>query len=360
METRVTSQKTAPPKMFPILALSSIILVSLSFFVLLDRNYAVQKRAPQDGRIRLSAGRFALMSTDISGAGGSWEFRRIYRSRVGPPSVLGHGWRMNYTRALKVQRDGGIEILDDFSGPNKAIRETGGTYRILGRQSGRLIRRPSGLLIENSGRGTTEYSAPDQSGIARMVSLTHQSGRRLSFEYTPQGQIKRVTDWAGRTLDYSYDDRGLLQQLKDHQGRGVRFEYDQARRLTTVFRSNGDRVSYRYWEGPSSDLKTNLLASVTSSRRTRRSTPIQANFDYQFTTAGDPQPSASASLSLDHCGLWEDFDAEGGGVLGADCAGGDCAGLLLGMLHPDMLIWGYEGGGRPSAGCFIVDRKSVV
>lgn len=64
----------------------------------------------------------------------------------------------------------------------------------------------------------------------------------------------------------------------------------------------------------------------------------------------------SQAMSLDDCGLWEDFDVGSGpNVVGGECAGEGCAGLLFESLHPEQAIWHATGERGPSEGCFITE-----
>ncbi|MBI3951782.1 MAG: RHS repeat-associated core domain-containing protein [Acidobacteria bacterium] len=77
---------------------------------------------------------------------------------------------------------------------------------------------------------------------------------------------------------------------------------------------------------------------------------------YTF-VANDPvngKDPRGLKMTLDQCGLWTDFDAEGGPpIVGGNCVGGECVGTLFYTLHPDLLTWKQTGGGDPSQGCFI-------
>ncbi|MBI3951784.1 MAG: RHS repeat-associated core domain-containing protein [Acidobacteria bacterium] len=63
------------------------------------------------------------------------------------------------------------------------------------------------------------------------------------------------------------------------------------------------------------------------------------------------------AMQLDQCGLWVDFDQEGGQSFAeGPCVGGQCVGSLFYTLHPDLLTWKQTGGGSPSEGCFASDE----
>jgi hypothetical protein len=61
------------------------------------------------------------------------------------------------------------------------------------------------------------------------------------------------------------------------------------------------------------------------------------------TVVSTPQGQGVAAMELDDCGLWADFDSGGPDVVGGNCIGGECPGVLFDMLHPENLDWKTTG-----------------
>ena len=73
-------------------------------------------------------------------------------------------------------------------------------------------------------------------------------GQVVRYEFSPEGQIRRLVYPDGRAVEYEHDENGNLSRIRDFAGRESLLEYDESDLLTRVRHPNGWVTHYEYDE----------------------------------------------------------------------------------------------------------------
>ncbi len=68
----------------------------------------------------------------------------------------------------------------------------------------------------------------------RLSSMSTSSGKRLSFQYTPNGKIKTIRGPSKMTIDYKYEKLNDLAEVRNGKGQRTRYEYDALHNMTKI------------------------------------------------------------------------------------------------------------------------------
>jgi YD repeat-containing protein len=79
-----------------------------------------------------------------------------------------------------------------------------------------------------------------------LAAVTTSSGRRLSFEYTPNGKIKEIRGPGGLTTEYKYEKLNDLISAKNGKDETTRYEYDTLHNITKVTYADKSYKSLKY------------------------------------------------------------------------------------------------------------------
>jgi RHS repeat-associated protein len=143
------------------------------------------------------------MVAHIDGNGHKWEYKRDALEQVTEEeNPLGKVWKKTYEKA------GNLEKLED---PEKH---------------------------------TTEYAYDESNRLAKIKYSTGKPSE-VTFEYTKDGKVKKMTDETG-TTENTWDKLDRLTQYKNGAGKTVEYEYDLANLPTKITYPNGEHVTREY------------------------------------------------------------------------------------------------------------------
>ncbi|MBI4510912.1 MAG: hypothetical protein HY698_14865, partial [Deltaproteobacteria bacterium] len=220
----------------------------------------------QRSRVTLGDGNYQDEETDLNvpAAGHSFSFARAYNSRVSDGGGrLGNGWTHSFAAALRPGADGIILVNRDgeslfrpngsggFTSPPSIkghLTELADGYQIVFDDGTRWQFATSGRLsaIASSSTGDARLQY-DDSGL--LMSVVDSDGRAvLSFAYSSNGDLAKVSTSQGASVEYSHDDRHRLVAVKDIMGNTKRFGYDESGRMIFKTDWNGNGYSLAYDE----------------------------------------------------------------------------------------------------------------
>ncbi|MDX1253449.1 MAG: type IV secretion protein Rhs [Gammaproteobacteria bacterium] len=129
----------------------------------------------------------------------------------------------------------------------------------------------------------------------RLQSLTDSRGnKRLSYAWSPGGQLNRLTDSDGRVTVYQYDPAGRLSAILAPNRDRIAFAWDAGGRLSEKWFPNG--LSARYIWNPDNSLKQLVNRSAAST--------VLTQHDYSYDGVGNRikhiEAIAGAALTYDY------------------------------------------------------------
>ncbi len=166
-----------------------------------------------------------------------------------------------FTRDFNARMD--ITELSDARGVRVSLR-----YDSLGRLeqiqtphgARRLIRDRVGNVVEHID-GNSQITRFQYSPYGDLIRLTLPTGDPYRFAYDLEGRLTRVTNPRAETTDYNYHPGGWLRETKAFDGRVDRFELDMVNQLVVHQKPDGEILHYLH------DASWNLLA--VEHRKTR-------------------------------------------------------------------------------------------
>lgn len=206
---------------------------------------------------------------------------------------------------LNLRSDGEIRL--NFVGlpwnPDRFILSTpAGEKYIYDQREGLLaVEDPNGNRLDFTEAGITHSSGPSLSfvrdGQGRITSITGPGGGNWSYDYSPEGDLVKVTDVGGAetTLGYHATAPHFLCSVTDPFGRtGIQFEYDADGRLSAVIDENGNRET-QVWDpsahtGTITDRRGNVSQLVYDDRGNLLlvTDPLGNVTEYKYTDSRHP------------------------------------------------------------------------
>mgnify|MGYP001500447095 CR=1 FL=1 len=221
-----------------------ILMEDLSAFTSqLEKGNAVAGSIPPNKNIArtgdpvlLSSGEFerAVSDLELNGAGITFDFRRIYRSRVGYFGPLGFNWDHSYNQRLRQDNE---FVLTRLSGDLTEVRFV--KHPRFGEPDFSYYVPPDGVndvLISDAGgsyvlrqpQGISHYYEPTTDpGQYRLKRIQDRFSNFLEFGYSTDDLLERVSiNSPARYVQFQYDERDRLESITDHTGRFVTYTYD--------------------------------------------------------------------------------------------------------------------------------------
>jgi YD repeat-containing protein len=195
-------------------------------------------------------------------------FSRYYNSiAAGQANGLGQGWRHNYQLRVRQHASGELSIIQ-ADGRRVVFTVTGDASRYTARVAGdgwlEQTRQPHAFRIWHRPEGPRLVF--DHQGL--LVRADSPAGQYLRLTYTPENDLRQVTDSQGRQLTFEYYPNRRLQQVYDPAGKRLRYRYDQQGRLASVV-NREDQVRWYHYEDP---RFPNHLTGITDERGVRYAT----------------------------------------------------------------------------------------
>lgn len=202
--------------------------------------------------VNTASGNFVEVENDLPLAGlvAGLTFKRTYNSRSDRVGPFGAGWASWASARLRSRPDGA-----EFEGPDgqRALFPRMGTGygRVIGIQglvevssTGLLIRWFDGTKWEFDDGGLPKrVDGGPGTGVTfrhdgeRLVELSHESGKRISVEWTDE-RVSAVACTDGRRVEYVYDPTGSLVEVRREHG-GRRYDVDDLGRIVRVRDADG-------------------------------------------------------------------------------------------------------------------------
>ena len=181
---------------------------------------------------------------------GVWESdRRGDRSLVFAQTDMGYSLKFSATGAVwEYDTQGGLVRMTDRHGNTTRITRADGMPIRLETASGQWVefRYEHGRLVTLADNAGREVKYTYQGRLLHTVELPH--GGTMSYEYTPEGWLKRLTDLNGRWYTQNhYDRRGRVVRQELETGEEFVIFYDDAARQNTFLTgSTGENIVYSY------------------------------------------------------------------------------------------------------------------
>lgn len=228
----------------------------------------------------------------IRGRGKDFVWSRKYRSKIGPSTVIGHGWDFSYN--IFIRRDGDEIVLAD--GDSRRDR-----YPIL--SNDRFVREeffrefvevgPNTFHLIFSDRGRWEFYPFDGSQHGgKIAAIVDRNGNTIRVFYEDDGRLSRIVDTLDREIRIDWNSAGMIASVTDFAGRSVRYEYYRpgedggnsgdlksvtSPAVTETLTGNdfpdGKTVSYTYSTGFEDPRLNHNLLTITDGRRNDPSDP---------------------------------------------------------------------------------------
>lgn len=196
--------------------------------------------------VRLATGEWFDRFTDlrIRGRGFDFQWRRNYRSKIGPNSMQGNGWDFSYN--LWIER----------SGTNIVFHNGDGRADVFAVQPDNTWAKDEFFHdFRRNADGTYTCLMPDRS---MMDFHAFVPGDLKS------GKVSQITDRNGNAMRFEYDDAGRLDEIIDTLDRSILVAYNTEGYIESVTDFIGRSVTYDYYTDGDADGSTGDLKSVTS------------------------------------------------------------------------------------------------
>ena len=132
--------------------------------------------------------------------------------------------------------------LTTRDGTSLVIKEVTGLQSITDR-NGNTLRFASGSITHSSGKRLTFQ----RDELGRITQITDPMGYTINYTYDARGDLVSVTDQEGNVTTFIYDDNHYLLEIRDPLGRtGVRTEYDEDGRVISSTDADGNRTNYTH------------------------------------------------------------------------------------------------------------------
>ncbi len=212
---------------------------------------SVTRQAPSSkggNPINIVTGNKIQREVDLYSLGGVFglQFSRTYNSHnVGLAHEVGRGWRHSYQLNLSDHGKGQKSIVQSdgrriaFFESNKASR-----YDAVLSTDGYLELRDDDFIRAIWFRRDGYATQFDRSGKA--VRIISPAGLQLSFSYTADGFLRKVSDEQGRMLSFDYFKNKRLKSVFDSAGKTIRYTYDDKGNLASVIYPDGGSKRYHY------------------------------------------------------------------------------------------------------------------
>ena len=170
---------------------------------------------------------------------------RNYSSKQRNSGMFGANWRSNYDKNMSIVKNKDNMITNIFF-----INTIGDS-----------------IVFQSSDGSTFTAISPDQlqyklSIVDNQVKLiTPEAGIEI-YDAITQKIISE--NYLGKTITYQYDTNGNLYRVVNSLGKYLQFTYDSSNSfITAVTASNGDIISYNYYEGNITTVKYNNIPQIS-------------------------------------------------------------------------------------------------
>ena len=172
--------------------------------------------------IRFGTGTKFKAQTDYQGVGPmALAIRRTYNSQD-------LRWRFNYS--TRIERETGTDAVlhSDDGSITSFARGTAGIWETYADRRYRLIENADGSwVLKDKGDLTRLFDAQ-----GRLTSITNRAGQFVNLAYEGEN-LSTVTHFTGRVLSYTHSDQGRIASISDPAGNVYRYNYDTARDVLT-------------------------------------------------------------------------------------------------------------------------------
>lgn len=166
----------------------------------------------------------------IKGRGTDFEWKRKYRSKIGPTTAQGNGWDHNYN--MFVEQDGVLRVVCNGSGRRDEYHPRPDMPNTWTRNEffGELVQEGDGSYTHTQADKSrwTYHALNGDPHQGKLAALTDRNGNTLTYGYDGQGRLNRVTDTLDRDIAIAYTDDGMIETVTDYTGRTVTYAYYQA------------------------------------------------------------------------------------------------------------------------------------
>jgi RHS repeat-associated protein len=191
--------------------------------------------------VTTATGSYGTVSPEAlaSAPGSDFSVERSYSSAEDQAGALGPGWHLPWETGLEIEDDGDVVLREESGGRLTFTEGDEGEFTApLGAYS-RLRRTDDGYVVTTPDLRTLTY---DEQG--RLTGERERSGEGLSYSYSG-GLPTTITDSVGRAHQLTYEDDRLVRVTLD-DGRSLSYGYDDAGRLTSATGLDGATTRYGY------------------------------------------------------------------------------------------------------------------
>lgn len=237
-----------------------------------------------DGRsVYLDTGDFFFIVTDLTvpSRGFPFQFKRLYRSKMGTTSALGTNWDFSYNRHLAYVDSQTITLFygirGDLGNTDRALLTSdtytydGGSSRYVG-PSGNydfIVLNPDTTYSLKKPRGEEwAFFGIGDPNAGKLKTIKDQNNNEMKFTYTA-GRLSQITDTLNRNYTLAYDANGYLRTLTDFSGRVITYSIDSATDLRSVTMPptpdspSGRITRYTYSSGIKDNRLNHNLLTIT-------------------------------------------------------------------------------------------------
>jgi|GEM_PF-3630479 len=181
---------------------------------------------------------------------------RIYRS-ANYFGSLGYNWRFNYENKLIVKpKSNEITEVTEQNTVRQYVDNLDGTYTPPKGVRDALTKNDDGSFTLSSKGLVRTFSKPDENDVCVLQSIVDRNGNALRFSHTSTGLLESITTTTGKRVDFFYDERKRVARAEDSLKRFITYEYSPQGNLVRVTKWTGAVSEYSYGEGSQIALVT--------------------------------------------------------------------------------------------------------
>jgi len=206
----------------------------------------IQSKFTVDDPVNIPSGNFTHLEEDLSlKARSSLVLARIYNSIDSNVSSFGRGWISPYFSRLGIS-DSNVEFINS-DGAHIIFNRQGEVFSASeGIQLNATLATDTGIWSISQPGGSTWFF-DDTGKIIQIIKACCGRGAldSITFDYTSEGLLHRVSNQAGQWLEFSYNAANLVSDVVDSAGRSIAYTYDSSKNLISVIDALGLPITHK-------------------------------------------------------------------------------------------------------------------